>query len=130
MVLTPSQQPTKDIRPPWRGRKEPKPLSAHELWTEKEFQDTVRKIARHEGWLEYAIRDSRGSPRGYPDLTLVRSGEVIWAELKKQKGIVSPEQANWLRELDKVPCTRAFVWRPSDMDRLKIILHKGLKAVK
>lgn len=47
----------------------PPPASA----TEREWQQWVVNLAENLGWLHYHVFDSRRSPSGYPDLTLVRT---------------------------------------------------------
>ena len=46
---------------------------------------------------------------GFPDLVLARNGVVIFAELKSQKGRISPTQEAWLAALP-----HSLVWRPAD----------------
>lgn len=93
------------------------PEQTANLELERDFQRRVESYARLEGWRVYSIPDSRRvSLKGYPDLTMWRDGEVIWAELKREKGRVSPEQVLVLDELRLVPCADVYVWRPSDWD--------------
>lgn len=63
--------------------------------------------------------------KGFPDLVLARKiprPDVIAWEVKKQTGVVSPEQEEWIELLAATGMT-ACVVRPSDwqyvMDRLK-----------
>ena len=67
--------------------------------SEASFQGAVVEYARLRGWLVYHTRDSRGSQPGYPDLTLVRGGRLIFAELKTDTGRVRVEQQAWLAAL-------------------------------
>jgi hypothetical protein len=62
-----------------------------------------------EGW-RTAIQ---GHP-GFPDLVLLRPPELIFAELKSDRGITSRAQDDWLRYLGAVPGVKAFVWQPAD----------------
>lgn len=96
--------------------------------SEAAFMQTVTNLATHLGWRWYhapenrPIRMSNGRVRkqhvvpGFPDLTLVRDDELIFAELKTEKGQVRPEQVEWLAALENVPGVDTFIWRPSDFD--------------
>lgn len=69
-------------------------------WTERQFQDEVLKLARDHGWAHrYHTHDSRASAAGFPDLVLVRSGRIIFAELKAMKGKLGDAQVSWLKAL-------------------------------
>lgn len=88
--------------------------------SEAEFQKMIVEAAERNGWLTYHPFDSRRSALGFPDLTMVRGGELIFAELKTAKGKTSAWQDNWHAKLSMVHKTRAYLWRPSDTDD---ILH-------
>jgi len=94
-----------------------------EAMSEKELQRAVLALAAVYGYRAYHTHDSRRSHKGFPDLTLVGRGRVIFAELKSQGGKVSPDQADWLADLQRVGGTvRAYVWRPSDLDAIPGLL--------
>lgn len=82
--------------------------------TEKDWQEEVLTLARYGGWtLRYHTFDSRHSAAGFPDLVLVRVPELVIAELKTDKGRVSPAQQEWLEAL--AACgLETHVWRPRD----------------
>jgi hypothetical protein len=87
--------------------------------TEDQLLNAVRQYARLMGWLTFHVHDSRRSEPGYPDLTLVRGGRLIFAELKKEGGKVTPEQRAWLTELGDVARysmgnVAVYTWKPSD----------------
>ncbi|MFA7094825.1 MAG: VRR-NUC domain-containing protein [Thermovirgaceae bacterium] len=87
--------------------------------TEKQLLGVVRDLALLLGWLFYHTHDSRRSDPGFPDLVLVRQSHLIFAELKSEKGRLTPDQRAWLTELEEVArCSRgtvsAHLWRPSD----------------
>lgn len=91
---------------------------------EAEFQ---RKVIELCNWLQlrtYHTFDSRRSAAGFPDLVIV-GNRVIYAELKAEKGTVSPQQEAWLKALREAG-TEAYLWRPSNWDRIELVL-KGLK---
>ena len=83
-----------------------------ERLTEKQFQSMVVGLARQLSWRVFHPYDSRRSVPGYPDLTLCHAEHgVIWAELKTEKGRVSPAQQEWLDHLTSAGQT-AVIWRP------------------
>jgi hypothetical protein len=92
---------------------------------EADFQKIVIKLAKHYGWLVHHPLPSmnrRGiwathelGDHGFPDLVLAHpSGRVIFAELKSDKGKVSPLQSRWLSVLEQG--ATVWVWRPSDLE--------------
>lgn len=122
---------------------------------EAAFQAQVEQLARYYGWRVFHAPDNiprrTASGRivkqdvepGFPDLVLVRGPELIFAELKTEKGRVSPEQQEWIaaltvigeevyrhtRHLDDsawdLPCVDVYLWRPSDFDELHARLARG-----
>lgn len=85
--------------------------------TEKELQEGLVAHAHLHGWLAYHTHDSRRSVAGFPDLILVRDGECLAWELKKEKGRPRAGQLEWLDELGRVPGIEADLIRPSTYDR-------------
>ncbi len=113
--------------------------------TEAELLASLRAAARYLGWLEYHTFNAYRSPRGFPDLVLARGLHLIVAELKSDKGKVTPEQETWLawwREfghaidrmedalagIEPTPRVDVFVWRPADIDEAYRILATGRAA--
>lgn len=108
--------------------------------SEKTLQDRVRDRAKRRGWKVnhigkgIAAFDRDGNPvfvtaadPGIPDLMLAKEGHaLIWMELKREEGTVSPEQWEWLGLLNRAGC-RAIVVRPSDLreGRVNAILSQG-----
>ncbi len=86
---------------------------------EAQFQHDVVSWARWWGWLVYFTHDSRGSPPGYPDLTLTRAGRLIFAELKSGAGTLSQDQRRWRTALQAVPGAEYFLWRPADWSEIE-----------
>lgn len=96
--------------------------------TEAHLQRTVTDMATRFGWMWYHTHDSRRSPGGFPDVTLVRAGRLVFAELKAEKGRLSAAQHVWARELNNVEentdgVVQVFVWRPSDLPEIERILR-------
>lgn len=51
--------------------------------------------------------------KGYPDLTIVGPGGVLWREIKRADETVTAEQSAWLARLVEAGCDAA-IWRPVD----------------
>ena len=86
--------------------------------TEKDLQALVVGAADAGGWLVYHTHDSRRSPAGFPDLVLVRGTEVLFVELKSERGRVRPDQQVWMDALDRVDTISNGIVRPSQADQL------------
>lgn len=92
---------------------------------ERDFQQRVIEVARLKGWLVYSIPDSRRATlAGFPDLTLIRKKDkrLIFAELKREKGRVSPAQQDVLDALGVISDVSVYVWRPSQWQSILDIL--------
>jgi hypothetical protein len=110
--------------------------------SESELQGAVIELAHTSGWLVHHTRAARSrkgwrtpiqGDAGFCDLVLAKNGCVLFAELKSERGRVSPEQQAWIRALDgerqgallpgqrrvlRPVCDGGWisivVWRPSD----------------
>lgn len=103
--------------------------------TEKQFESQVKDLAKMFGWLYYHTWRSIHSPAGFPDCVMVRGDAIIFAELKSEKGIVSPPQQEWLDALDEVSnasrdyvydeyrFVHVYLWRPSQIDAIVEVLR-------
>lgn len=96
--------------------------------TEAEFQGAIVALALRCGWKVYHTRFSWGSAPGFPDLVLVRRGEMVAWEVKAAKGVVSDDQAAWLGLLGAVPGIEARAVRPSDWDWVAERLQRSKEA--
>lgn len=114
---------------------------------EAAFQRQVEQLAAYYGWRSYHTHNSQRSAPGFPDLVLVRDLELIFAELKTEKGRASVAQQEWIKALGAVssrlfeyvagsydvrdpnlsrpPCVDVYLWRPSDFDELHARLARG-----
>ena len=102
-------------------------------FTEAAFQRQVIQLAQLLGYRCAHFRTSlnaRGKYQtavgadgaGYPDLTLVGRGRVLWCELKSDRGHTSPAQDDWHAVL-RANGAEVYVWRPRQWDELKGILE-------
>jgi hypothetical protein len=91
--------------------------------SERQFQAKVEAYAKLCRWLTFHATISQFSTPGWPDLVLTLNGRLVIAELKAEKGRVSPAQRRWLEHLDLVPCAQVFVWRPSDWPAIERVLR-------
>ena len=98
-----------------------------DLELEKDFQRRVEEYARLEGWHVYSVPDSRRvSLSGYPDLTMWRvlDKRLIFAELKREKGRLRPQQEVILEELRQLGVAEVYVWRPSNWNEIRDPLRR------
>lgn len=110
--------------------------------TEKQFQATVVNLATILGWGPiYHTFDSRRSNPGFPDLVLLRGGELIFAELKTDTGKLTDAQKRWIASLrlvrerltritgqdDRLPI-EVHIWRPRDWEALQARLQRKVAA--
>lgn len=100
--------------------------------SEAEFQRWVLKVARENGWkINHVYRSKLADGQwrttcsvGWPDLTLVRDGRIVFAELKDHRGKVDPAQDEWLDSLASVDAAEVHVWRPADWRIVaKVLCH-------
>jgi VRR-NUC domain len=93
--------------------------------TEREFQRQVVDLARILGWdFIYHAQLAKWSEKGWPDLVLVRVRDhrLVFAELKTDKGKLTPRQEEVLAMLRAVS-DDVHVWRPSDLDAITTVLR-------
>lgn len=91
--------------------------------TEADLREQVRDLCKLFGWKIYFSWTSLHSPRGFPDLVLVNPEQkrVVYAELKSEKGKVTPQQQEWLDAL-KACGQEVYLWRPADIEEIAGIL--------
>jgi hypothetical protein len=100
--------------------------------TESELKSVVLNVARRAGWLIHhdlpaMSRSGRWATHvegdvGFPDLVLLHpnAGQLLFVELKSEKGKTTTSQDNWLAALGLAGCENHVV-RPSD---LEFITHR------
>lgn len=106
----------------------PRAVLAPELVTERAWQAWVIDLARLCGWRCFHPFDSRRSEPGWPDLVLARpaTAEILFVELKSERGKVTAEQGWWLAALETCGCT-VHVWRPSHAEQVITALRRPVK---
>lgn len=85
--------------------------------TEAGLREQIRDLCKLFGWKMYFTWRSIHSPAGFPDLVLANPEQkrVVYAELKREKGKVTPEQEEWLNTLEACG-QEVWLWRPSDIE--------------
>jgi hypothetical protein len=108
----------------WRGATSPRGASrvARLKQAERDWQKQVLQLLGWRGWAAYHTYDSRKSAAGFPDITAVRMGRLVFLELKTETGIVSDAQQAWIDALAQCPGVTALVARPSDWALLEALL--------
>jgi hypothetical protein len=101
---------------------------------EADFQKQVIDLALLRNW-DYMhinkVYDARGYHRtpvigtigaGWPDLVLIRTGRLVFAELKRQGEKPTGLQSHVLGVLGS-SCAEVYVWRPADWPAIMEILR-------
>jgi hypothetical protein len=133
------------VEPPPRAAVDPGLTPEFLIMSEAEWQEWVVERARQGGWLihsipkvptdEYGNRESdwwtptRGHT-GWPDLACSRPGQLVFAELKSEKGRKEyeagrrPEQRRWLESLGTIrsQAVGTFLWSPRDVLEVQRVL--------
>lgn len=74
----------------------------------------IRRLMKDLNLRGYHTHDSRRSPDGYPDWTIVGQRGVLFRELKREGKDPTGKQQEWLDDLAAAGAD-ADVWRPSDL---------------
>ena len=90
--------------------------------TETQWLRRVRYLAKQRGWFLMHLWTNKFSPAGFPDLLLLKSPRIVFAELKRVKGRLRPAQVEWLGRLQKCG-VEAYLWRPQDENFVIIVLE-------
>lgn len=91
-------------------------MSATEIckaMSEKELQRNVIDLAKAFDWRVFWTWNSIHSPQGWPDLVMLRKGRLVFAELKSEKGKLTPAQEETLEAL-KLTGHGVYCWKPID----------------
>ena len=88
-------------------------------------------MAERRGWkVHVAVTGDEGaSTKGVADLALkhLDTGATCWAELKAEDGVLSAEQQAIAKAMIghyRAGGVAYFVWRPSDMPKIKTVLNR------
>lgn len=84
--------------------------------TEKQLMSQVKDIALIYHWKWYHPFLSKWSEKGYPDITLIRPPRIIFAELKRDTGKLTPSQQEWADLLQTCSGVEYYIFRPKDME--------------
>ena len=97
------------------------PMSVRDLWLmqakrmpEKRLMLEVIRLGKLFGWSTYHTYRSTKSTPGFPDLVIMREGEIIVSELKRQRAKPTAAQEHWLSLFRSVG-VHVYVWRPIDL---------------
>lgn len=95
--------------------------------TEDQLLVAVLGMAKVYGWRSAHFRPAQtqrgrwitavqGDGKGFPDVCAIhgKARRAVFAELKAQRGHLSPEQSAWLETLKAVD-VEVYLWRPSDL---------------
>lgn len=116
------------------GQLSPYEVAPRAKVSEAELLRLAIAVAQGLGWRVAHFRPARmrsgrwatpvqGDAAGFPDLVLVRNGQIICCELKSHQGRLTPEQRAWLDALGEVPGVTVCVVRPLDWHVFVDILH-------
>ncbi len=98
-------------------------MSARPAISERDFMAQVIQLARLHHWRVHHIHDSRkSSGSGWPDLSMLRDGRYVAAELKVGSNRPTAAQREWLEALGKCGL-ETFLWRPSDFEEIERTLR-------
>ncbi len=103
--------------------------------TEEQFQQQVLDLAHVYGWSVAHFRPAMtkwgwrtavsGDGKGFPDTVLAKVYHlIIFAEIKRKGGKLTPEQEVWAVILKATPGVRYFIWWPEDFDAIQAILSE------
>lgn len=96
--------------------------STIELVTERDWQQTITDTLTMLGYLVchvFPLQTSKGwktptSIRGWPDITAVGRGHILFVEVKGERTPVTAEQLQVLEVLATPECARSWIVRPTD----------------
>ena len=106
--------------------------------SEAEFQKAVISLAKLHGWRVMHTQPAQIRPgkwitpntgnQGFPDLVMSHPYRgTIFVELKKDKGVVSELQWDWINSLEDSG-EEVHVWRPKDLQKISDRLSRSTDA--
>ena len=97
-------------------------------YTEDKFQKQIIDLAELYDWLWFHVpKNAYFASKymikaGFPDLTLVKDGRLILAEIKSAKGRLSDKQRLWGNRLNECEGVEYYVWRPANWNEIEKLL--------
>jgi len=100
--------------------------------SEQGFLGAIIELAQLCGWRAHHGRPALSNKgwrtpiqgdAGFLDLVLVRRPRVIIAEIKSDRGRLTPDQQAWLKELEGCLGVESYVWRPRMFEDIVGILR-------
>jgi hypothetical protein len=89
---------------------------------ESDFQAQVVDLAKMLGWNVTWTKYSLHSPKGWPDLFMVRGKRVVAAELKVNAELTG-DQRVWLASLAASDKIEVFCWKPNCWPQIEKVLR-------
>lgn len=101
---------------------------------EDKFLKQILEYAKIRGWRSAHFRPGMmangrwitaglGQTKGFPDIILVRSDRLIFAEVKTDAGEMSDTQLDWMESLSQTRLCECYLWTPSRWQRIQEILE-------
>lgn len=100
--------------------------------TESEFLAQIIHLGHLRGWRVHHTRAAwsskgyrtpiQGDP-GFPDLVMVRPPRVIIAEIKTDRGELSPAQREWVLDLYGCRSVESYLWKPCMWEEIDKVLE-------
>lgn len=126
LVTCPKCQRAHMVGYPVRGPRKAAARTGDGGMREEDFMAAIRRAARESQWLPYHTHRSEKSEPGFPDLVLVKPGHpLIMAELKGDRGKLTPAQLLWYNTLQQATGIASFIWRPKDLAAILDLLRKS-----
>ncbi len=92
----------------------PEVSQGDKMMTEKQLREGIRELCRIYGWKFHFTWLAIHSPKGFPDLVLRKPPRIVFAELKREKGKLTPSQIEWIEDL-KASGQEIYIWYPHDL---------------
>jgi len=103
--------------------------------TEAQFMQQIIDLSRLYGWRVAHFRPAmtrsgrwatpvQADGAGFPDLCMVKRARLIFAEIKSDKGKLSPEQETWITELTNCMRCEVYIWKPENWEEIVEVLTR------
>ena len=99
-----------------------KPGKPKRNYPERDLQRNVQELARAYGWADWHVLRSKGMRAGFPDLVLIRPPDLVWVELKSEKGRLSPAQKE-MHEMLRACGQQVYLWYPGNEEEIMEVLR-------